>query len=127
MLVFMDILGWLIVIGVCGFLIWVIYTLVIYIWLPGKEEKQLVVVVQNAEKNIEGILREIILWQRHLGKGTRLLIVDINSHDKTVEIIERLAYPQNCISLISLDNESQLGQVLEKYRSQDDVVIRQYS
>jgi hypothetical protein len=95
--------------------------------MPGKVEKKLVVVVQNAEKSIEGILREIMLRQRLLGKNTRLVIVDINSQDRTIEIIERLAYPQNYISLISLDNEKQLEQVLQRYRSQDDVVISQYS
>ena len=123
----MDNLGWLIVIGVCGFLIWVIYSSVAYIFMPGKVEKKLVVVVQNAEKSIEGILREIMLRQRLLGKNTRLVIVDINSQDRTIEIIERLAYPQNYISLISLDNEKPLEQVLQRYRSQDDVVISQYS
>lgn len=123
----MDFLGWLVVIGVCGFLIWVIYTAVVYIWLPKQEEKQLVVFVQNAEESIEGILREIILWQRQLGQGTRLILVDINSQDRTVKITERLAYPQNYITLLSLDNESQLEQVLARYRSEDNVTIRQYS
>lgn len=127
MLIFMDMIGWLIVIGVCGFLLWVIYTSVVYMWLPRQDEKHLIVVVQNVEESIEGILREIMLCQRRLGKGTRLIIVDINSHDKTIEIIERLAYPKNYISLITLDSESQLEQVLERYRSEDKVVLSQYT
>lgn len=96
-------------------------------WLPRKEEKQLVIVVQNVEESIEGNLRKIILRQRQLGKNTRLIIVDINSQDKTIEIIERLAYHQKHITLIKLDDESQLEQVLERYRSKDNVVMSQYS
>ena len=63
------------------------------------------VVVQNAEKALRDPPGNYASATA-TGKNTRLVIVDINSQDRTIEIIERLAYPQNYISLISLDNEN---------------------
>jgi len=114
------------VLGIFTFLVWSLYSL--YNSLRPRKDyselRYLVVVVQNQELVIEGIVQEMLKFQHQLGDDTRLMIVDINSQDRTLKIIEKLAYPYNYFSCVQLKERQELDTFLEKYAKDDCLVMK---
>ena len=123
----MEILGWVVVGGVIAFLIWVIYTSMVYLWAPKDQERYLILLVQNQEDTIEDTIRKVLIEKRQMGEGTELIIVDINSEDKTMEIIERMAYPKNYFSVVGVKDYVELDQLLKQWSLKKPIHIRRYS
>ena len=76
----------------------------IYASFTLKEESVIVVTVRNQEDRIEGIIRSIV-WQNLHGKNPclmpKILVVDLDSTDNTMEILKKLS---NDYAFISVTN-----------------------
>ncbi|MGI9953200.1 glycosyltransferase [Moorellaceae bacterium AZ2] len=60
---------------------------------PGKENRiSLLLLVQNLEECIEGILREILWWGFFKGYRMEVVVIDRGSTDNTRAILRRFAY-----------------------------------
>lgn len=116
---------WILSLGIIIFLFWVLYSL--YKSLLMKEDngslKFLIIVVQNGEHIIEGIIRQALRFQYQSGRNVKLIIVDLNSQDSTLEIIKKMAYPNNYFTLVSTRDRQELDIYLEKYIKQDCIII----
>lgn len=53
----------------------------------------LVLLVQDCEEKIEGIMRELINWRQQSGNVFEVVAVDRNSTDATWQILTKLNYP----------------------------------
>ncbi|MFZ7101892.1 MAG: hypothetical protein ACOWWO_04420 [Peptococcaceae bacterium] len=88
--------------------------------------QSLIVIIQNNEGTIESIIRKSILFQRQLGDYAKLYIIDLNSGDKSLEIIKRMGYPNNYFSVFMMKDRRELTGFLEEYID-DGCVIMDYS
>ncbi|KJS87432.1 MAG: hypothetical protein JM58_04280 [Peptococcaceae bacterium BICA1-8] len=88
-----------------------------------KDLQYLIVVVQNKEGLIEAIIRKSILLQRQLGENTKLIIVDLDSSDNTLEIIKRMAYPKNYFTIFLLRDRQEFVKLVEEYINEDCFVM----
>lgn len=68
--------------------------------------------VKNQEKHIEGVMRQILRLQKDLDARIQLIVVDLNSEDQTVPILQRLCYPDQCFMLI----EALYGEGVEEWK-----------
>ena len=93
--------------------------IIIYYWiLPGenkgnKDNKYIIVTVNNGEKYIEGYLR-LLIYRIRYGKEKnikKILIIDFNSKDDTKRIIEKFEKDYEFIKLIDL----------KKYKDETDL------
>jgi glycosyltransferase involved in cell wall biosynthesis len=85
--------------------------------------KFLIIVVQNGEHIIEGIIRQALRFQYQSGRNVKLIIVDLNSQDSTLEIIKKMAYPNDYYTLVSIRDRQELDVFLEKYIMQDCLIM----
>jgi len=88
-----------------------------------KDGQYLVVVVQNKEEIIEAIIRKAILLQRQLGENTKLIIVDLDSSDKTLEIIKRMGFPKNYFTIFIFKDRKEFANFVEKNINEDCLVM----
>ncbi|KJS21766.1 MAG: hypothetical protein VR72_08910 [Clostridiaceae bacterium BRH_c20a] len=88
-----------------------------------KDLQYLIVVVQNKEGLIEAIIRKAILLQRQLGENTKLIIVDLDSSDKTLEIIKRMAYPKNYFTIFLFKDRQKFMEFVEECINEDCFVM----
>ncbi len=110
--------GWFLLTGVLLFFLWLIYVLEEVNWLengPFTQEQYLILVVKNQEKNIEGIIRKLFFWESNFLYDKRLIIADLNSQDKTVEIIKKMSYPVNHFTFVQLESMEELDSLLNRY------------
>ncbi|MFZ5942652.1 MAG: hypothetical protein ACOYVD_00950 [Bacillota bacterium] len=119
-------LDWVLVLGIITFIAW-FFICVYRGTYEGMDDaakcEHLIVIVKNKEAIIEGIIRRVLVFQRQLGDNVKLYIVDLNSRDKTVEIINRLAYPYNYFSVILLNDRQELGRFIERYIDKNCLVM----
>lgn len=115
---------WVLTVGIIIFIGWIIFNIFQQLFPENRWHWQyLIVIVHNKENAIEGIVRKAILYQRQMGDRVQLLIVDLNSSDKTLEIIKRMGYPHQYFSLITLKNSRELSEFLAGYASDGCLVI----
>lgn len=110
--------GWFLLTGVLLFFLWLIYVLEEVNWLengPFTQEQYLILVLKNQEKNIEGIIRKLFFWESNFLYDKRLIIADLNSQDKTVEIIKKMSYPVNYFTFVQLESMEELDSLLNRY------------
>jgi hypothetical protein len=108
---------WVLIIGILSFFLWLVS--VIYRNIFNKEEKvgfkYILVIVENQEKAIEGIIRKALY---RFGITSQLIIIDMNSQDKTWQIISKMANPQNNFSVYRLLTYEKLNQLLNIYKNE---------
>jgi len=118
---------WLLFVGIVLFFIWAIYTLQEAFWpnryYPGSQE-YLIVFVENMENIIEGIMADILVLHRQMGDDAKLIIVDVNSQDKTVEILKKINYPYNYFAIIQLQDRQEVKPLLEEYKKYNCLIIQ---
>ncbi|SMB91426.1 hypothetical protein SAMN00808754_0440 [Thermanaeromonas toyohensis ToBE] len=59
----------------------------------GKVKHRLLLLVQDQEEAIEGILRAILWWRSLKGCWLELVVIDCGSQDNTYRILERFNFP----------------------------------
>jgi hypothetical protein len=74
----------------------------------------LVLVVQNAEHQIEGMLRMLLLRTAWTGRERRVLVLDVGSCDDTPQILERLTTEYTSLRSTRVASEEELHRELHR-------------
>ncbi|MCL6633703.1 MAG: hypothetical protein K6T63_13855 [Alicyclobacillus herbarius] len=73
-----------------------------------------VLVVQNAEDHIEGMLRSLSLRTAWSNRPRRIVVIDVTSGDDTPRILERLAAENESIDWQTAAGEDEVRRILEQ-------------
>lgn len=114
---------WVLASEIILFFLWFVF--VVYEYLLKKEDialKYILVVVENQEKAIEGIIRKTLLILHRFTERSQLIVIDMHSQDKTWQIITKMAYPKNNFSVYRFANNEDLDQLLNFYGSESLVL-----
>ena len=66
----------------------------------GNNDRYMVIIVKNGEEYIEGVIRLAIC--RKYNEFKQILVIDLNSSDKTKEIVNKIGYDREYIKLIEM-------------------------
>lgn len=73
-------------------------------WLNGRHEEKktiyFVLVTENADKDIEGVIRTLLRKSRDLEQLVRVCVIDANSSDDTLSIVNRFSREMTSIELM---------------------------
>ena len=89
----------------------IIRTIMIYFsTYKGKKSKgiYIIIAVRNEEENIEGFIRSMV-FKILYGKDEsikQIIVLDLNSEDKTQEILQKLSDDYECINYMNLEEVS---------------------
>lgn len=91
--------------------------IICYFEIPSKNQKDTyIMVVKNSEEYIEGFLRSLI-FKILYGKEKQIkqiLIIDLDSKDKTIDIVNRMMMDYGYIKLIEIRDNSDYNFKLEE-------------
>jgi hypothetical protein len=85
-----------------------------------------VIVTENAERDIEGVLRHLLQKCRRLEYASQISIIDANSQDLTVPIIERLAKDHLNLALFNVSSYMEATEMAQAIQSADDQLCAIY-
>lgn len=84
----------------------------------------LLLLVQNQEEYIEGLLREILWWRFLKGGRVEVIAMDWGSTDATPAILGKFAYPYRACIVLDLKQESNLNLAeLAPYNCRERVIV----
>ncbi len=83
--------------------------------LSNSEPGEMVLQVQDAEENVEGLVREFVKTEYRLSQPHRLTVVDTGSQDQTKAILARLGYRYPYLSVQFCANQGEESPV--KFKS----------
>ncbi|WAH37678.1 hypothetical protein [Alicyclobacillus dauci] len=90
----------------------------LFSWLGQRHEQKrsvyFVLVTENAEWDVEGVLRRLIHKCRNMEFPTRLYVIDVNSTDLTIPIVERLSERYMHIELVPAATYDEALQLAEQ-------------
>lgn len=70
---------------------------------------KLILVVQNAEKEIEGVLRTLLIRGSLGTRDQRILVLDLGSSDDTEGIVRKLAARNSCLVYQKISDDKQVS------------------
>lgn len=79
-------------------------------------KKVLAVLVKNQEESVEGSIRRIISSEilKKASLDGELIILDMGSTDKTMEILEKLQYDNDCVGVIKNSEKERIFNVFSQ-------------
>lgn len=75
---------------------------------------KVVLVVHNAAKYIEGILRTLILKTAMSPRDRQIVVIDVASNDETDIIVTRLSKEHPCVTYVRADDEPSITHQIER-------------
>lgn len=88
----------------------------------GEDSESWIVITRNHQHHIEWILRSLLIVYWLKGRGLRVIVIDRNSHDQTLSIVERLS--ATCpLQFSVVYSSTELEKVLSNYTNLNEVHV----